>query len=45
MKLKSKIALCLGLALGVFFMLHTTVFADDIGDTDYIVCESFTVLY
>lgn len=33
MNLKSKIALCLGLALGVFFMLHTTVFADDIGDT------------
>lgn len=33
MNLKSKIALCLGLTLGVFFMLHTTVFADDIGDT------------
>lgn len=33
MNLESKIVLCLGLALGVYFMLHTTVFADDIGNT------------
>ena len=33
MNIKNKIALCLGLMLGIFMMVHTTAFADDIGDT------------
>ncbi|SHJ62117.1 InlB B-repeat-containing protein [Parasporobacterium paucivorans] len=33
MNLKSKIVLCLGIAIGMFFMFHATAFADDIGDT------------
>ena len=33
MNLRSKIVLCLSIALGMFFMIHTTAFADDVGGT------------
>lgn len=33
MNWKSKILLCFGIIIGMFACLHTTVFADDVGDT------------
>lgn len=33
MNWKSKLALCIGIAVGIFMLIHTTAFADDIGDT------------